>query len=56
MRIATELAGELAGNRLDRVALREQLRSSPLMDEQRFAREFEDAIARAWRDLTGEVV
>jgi len=49
-------AGEIADNRFDRLALREQLRSSPLMDEQRFAREFEDAIAHAWRDLTGDVV
>lgn len=50
------IAGELAGQRPDRNTLREQLRASPLMDEKRFARDFETTIAGGWQALTGQTV
>lgn len=47
--IAVELAGDLERLRTLRSSLREQMRSSPLMDAPRFARNIEAAYREMWR-------
>ena len=50
LNIAIALAGAPAHLTELRQTLRDRLRASPLMDEPRFARTFENALRAMWRD------
>jgi predicted O-linked N-acetylglucosamine transferase (SPINDLY family) len=54
--IAVGLAGDRAGRQLRRSTLREQLKSSPLMDGKRFAADIEAAYRELWRQWCGKPV
>jgi predicted O-linked N-acetylglucosamine transferase (SPINDLY family) len=49
LRIATELAGDIPALAQIRAGLRDEMRSSPLMDEPGFARTVEDAYRSMWQ-------
>jgi len=49
VKIALELARDVEALNALRLGMRDRLQSSPLMDETRFAREFESALREMWR-------